>query len=143
MSFEEAYDVFPQRPGANRTEARREFDRLSEDEKLRLYTAALRFAQWHIEDAAARNVSPESQLQFRPGMGKWIRTAAWVEALHIPLKSDPVPPLANGLVVVPPDHPDFQAVARLRAKTGGKVVIGKSGNGTFRIEEIEQARAQA
>jgi hypothetical protein len=97
-----------------------------------------RFAQWHIEDAAARNVSPESQLQFRPGMGKWIRTGAWIEALHISLKSDPVPPVANGLVVLKPDHPDFKAVERMR---GRPVIVGKSGAATFRIEEIEQARA--
>ena len=137
-SFDETWDIYPQRPGANRTEARREHDRLSDDETVRLYTAVQRFAQWHIEDAAARNVSPESQLQFRPGMGKWIRTGAWVEALHISLKSDPVPPAANGLVVLKPDHPDFQAVEKMR---GRPVIVGRAGTSTFRIEEIEQARA--
>lgn len=139
-SFDETWDIYPQRPGANRTEARREHDRLSDAETVRLYTAVQRFAQWHIEDAAARNVSPESQLQFRPGMGKWIRTGAWVDALHISLKSDPVPPAANGLVVLKPDHPDFKAVEKMR---GRPVILGKSGTSTFRIEEIEQARASA
>jgi len=139
-SFDETWDIYPQRPGANRTEARREHDRLSDAETVRLYTAVQRFAQWHIEDAAARNVSPESQLQFRPGMGKWIRTGAWVDALHISLKSDPVPPAANGLVVLKPDHPDFKAVEKMR---GRPVILGKSGTSTFRIEEIEQARAKA
>jgi DNA-binding transcriptional ArsR family regulator len=139
-SFDETWDIYPQRPGANRTEARREHDRLSNAETIRLYTAVQRFAQWHIEDAAARNVSPESQLQFRPGMGKWIRTGAWVDALHISLKSDPVPPAANGLIVLKPDHPDFLAVQKMR---GRPVIVGKSGTSTFRIEEIEQARASA
>lgn len=143
VSFDEIWNWFPQRPGANRTEAKREFSRLSDEETQRLVIAVKRFTQWHLEDAEARKVDPNAQLQFRPGLGKWLRTGAWVDALHISLKSDPVPPLANGLVIVAPDHPDFQAVARLRAKTGGKVVIGKSGNGTFRIEEIEQARATA
>lgn len=138
VSFDEVWDEFPQRPGANRTEAKREFSRLSNPETHRCLTAVKRFAQWHVEDAAARGVDAEAQLQFRPGLGKWIRTGAWIDALHIALKSDPVPPAANGLVVLKPDHPDFQAVQRMR---GREIILGKSGSATFRIEEIEQARA--
>jgi hypothetical protein len=140
VTFDEAWDEFPQRPGANRTEAKREHSRLTDEETHRFLVAVKRFAKWHVEDAEARGVSPESQLQFRPGMGKWIRTGAWVDALHLALKSDPVPPLANGLVVLKPDHPDFQAVEKMR---GRPVIVGKSGTSTFRIEEIEQARASA
>lgn len=139
-SFEEVWNAFPQRPGANRTEAKREYSRLSDDETNRLMIAVLRFTQWHIEDSEARKVDPNAQLQFRPGLGKWIRTGGWVDALHISLKSDPVPPAANGLVVLKPDHPDFQAVEKMR---GRSVIVGKSGSATFRIEEIEQARAGA
>jgi hypothetical protein len=140
VTFDEVWEVFPKRPNPNRKEAQREFERLSEQEHGRLLTAATRFARWHIEDAEARGEPPETQLQFRPGLGKWIRTGAWVEALHLTLKTDPVPPSANGLVVLDPEHADFQAVQRLR---GRPIMVGKSGKATFRIEEIEQARASA
>jgi len=139
VSFEEVWDVFPHRPGANRTEALKAFSALSDDETARVLTAALRFARWHVEDADARGVSPEAQLPFRTGFGKWIRTGVWADALHIALKSDPVPPSTNGLIVLKPDHPDFLAVEKMR---GRPVIIGNSGTSTFRIEEIEQARAQ-
>ncbi|WP_108397576.1 helix-turn-helix domain-containing protein [Devosia submarina] len=139
-SFDEVWDAFPKRPMTNRKEAQKAFSKLTDDETQRLLIAAKRFAQWHIEDSESRGVKPEDQLEFRPGLGKWIRTSAWIGALHISLKADPVPPLANGLVVLKPDHPDFQAVEKMR---GRPVIVGKSGTSTFRIEEIEQARASA
>lgn len=139
-SFDYVWDAFPKRPMTNRSEAQRAFSKLSDEETHRLLIAAKRFHQWHIEDSEARGVDPAHQLEFRPGLGKWIRTGAWIGALHISLKSDPVPPAANGLVVLKPDHPDFLAVQRMR---GRPVIVGKSGTSTFRIEEIEQARAGA
>lgn len=140
VSFDEVWEVFPRRPSPNRKEAQREYDKLTAPETHRLLIAAQRFGQWHIEDAERRGVDPVAQLDFRPGLGKWIRTGAWTEALHISLKSDPVPPGPNGLVVLPGDHPDVKAVEKMRGKP---VVLGKSGNVTLRIEEIEQARATA
>lgn len=141
VTFDEVWEVFPKRPNPNRKEAQREFDQLSEDETPRLLTAATRFARWHIEDAQARGETPESQLQFRPGLGKWIRTGAWVEALHLTLKADPVPASVEGMVYLPADHPDFQAVERM---LGRKLpIVSASGKRAFRIEEIQQARAGA
>ncbi|WP_083982342.1 helix-turn-helix domain-containing protein [Devosia soli] len=140
VSFDDVWSWFPQRPGANRTEAKREFSRLTDEETNRLVIAVKRFTQWHLEDSEARKVDPNAQLKFRPGLGKWIRTGAWVDFLHLPLRSDPVPPADNGLVVLKPDHPDFKAVEKMR---GRPVILGKSGSATFRIEEIEQARASA
>lgn len=140
VPFDNVFDAFPKRPMTNRSEASRAYNKLTDDETHRLLIAAKRFARWHLEDSEARGVDPVQQLEFRPGLGKWIRTGAWIGALHISLKSDPVPPAANGLVVLPPDHPDFQAVERMR---GRQVIVGKSGNATFRIEEIQQARASA
>lgn len=139
-SFDDVFDVFPKRSMTNRKEAQRAFEKLTDDETRRLLVAAKRFAQWHIEDSEARGVSSAEQVEFRPGLGKWIRTGAWVNALHISLKSDPVPPAANGLVVLASDHPDFIAVQNLRGKA---IMVGNSGKATFRIEEIEQARASA
>ncbi|UJW87907.1 helix-turn-helix domain-containing protein [Devosia sp. SL43] len=140
VSFDEAWKIFPKRPAANRTEGKREWSRLSDPETRRAFVAVQRFDQWRIEDAEARGVTAESQLQFMPGFGKWIRTKAWVDALHIVLKSDPVPPSAHGLVVLKPDHADFQAVEKM---LGRKLPVYGSGSRTFRIEEIEQARAMA
>lgn len=140
VSFDDAWDVFPHRPMPNRTAGQKAWDALSDDETHRCFTAIKRYARWHIEDSEARGVDPKAQLEFRPGMGKWIGSGAWVEALTVPLKSDPVPPAANGLMVLPPDHPDFKAVERLR---GRPVYVGDSGRATFRVEEIEQARAVA
>lgn len=137
-SFDDVWDAFPKRPMTNRSEASRAFNKLDDGETLRLLVAARRFAQWHIEDSEARGIDPLQQLEFRPGLGKWIRTGAWINALHISLKSDPVPPAANGLIVLKSDHPDFHAVEKMR---GRPVIVGKSGTSTFRIEEIEQARA--
>jgi len=138
-SFDDVFDVFPKRSMTNRKEAERAFANLDAGETHRLVIAAKRFAQWHVEDAEARGVPSAVQLEFRPGLGKWIRTGAWVNALHIPLKSDPVPPAVNGLVVLASDHPDFIAVQNLRGKA---ILVGNSGKATFRIEEIEQARAR-
>lgn len=138
-SFDDVWDAFPKRPMTNRSEASRAFNKLSDDETHRVLIAAKRYGQWHIEDSGARGVEPVQQLEFRPGLGKWIRTGAWINALHIGLKSDPVPPTANGLIVLKSDHPDFHAVEKMR---GRPVIVGKSGTSTFRIEEIEQARAQ-
>ncbi|WP_323015810.1 helix-turn-helix domain-containing protein [Devosia sp.] len=140
VDFDLAWKAFPHRPMPNRTAAVKAWDALSDEETVRCFTAIKRFARWHVEDSEARGVDPKAQLEFRPGMGRWIGTGAWVEALTVPLKSDPVPPLANGLVVLTPDHPDFIAVERLR---GRKIPLGQSGRATFRIEEIEQARAAA
>lgn len=134
------WGAYPHRPMDNRLAADKAIDALSDDETHRCMTAVLRYARWHIEDSEARGVDPASQLEFRTGMGRWIATGLWVEALTIPLKSDPVPPGPNGLVVLPPDHPDVKAVERLR---GRPVIIGNSGTATLRIEEIEQARAAA
>lgn len=124
----------------NRTAAQKAWGALSDEETHRCLTAIKRYARWHIEDSEARGVDSSAQLEFRPGMGRWISTGAWVEALTVTLKSDPVPPGPNGLVVLPPDHPDVKAVERLRGKP---VIIGKSGTATLRVEEIEQARVAA
>lgn len=140
VTFDEVWEVFPRRKLTSRKEARAAFDDLSIDERARVLLAAQRFAQWHIEDSEARHATPESQAEFRVGLGKWIRSGAWVDALHVALKSDPVPPSANGLVVLPSDHPDFIAVQKMRGK---EIIVGHSGKATFRIEEIEQARATA
>lgn len=138
--FYDVFEVFPKRSMTNRKEASRAWAQLTDDETHRVLVAAKRFSQWHIEDSEARGVSPSDQVEFRPGLGKWIRTGAWVNALHILLKSDPVPPAANGLVVLASDHPDFIAVQKLRGKA---IMVGNSGKATFRIEEIEQARTWA
>jgi DNA-binding MarR family transcriptional regulator len=140
VSFDDVWNAFPRRPMTNRTDAERAFDAIDADSHSRILIAAKRYHQWHIEDAQARKVEPASQLEYRTGLGKWLRSGQWVEALTIPLRSDPVPATADGLVVLPPDHPDFIAVERMR---GRKVIIGQSGKATFRVEEIEQARAAA
>lgn len=139
-SFDEVWAVFPRRRMTSRTEAVAAFDALTDAETHRCVIAAKRFRQWHIEDSQARNATPESQAEFRVGLGKWIRSGAWIEALTVLLKADPVTPAANGLVVLASDHPDFIAVQKLRGKA---IMVGNSGKATFRIEEIEQARASA
>ena len=139
--FDDAWDAFPHRPMPNRTAAQKSWDALSDDETHRCFTAVKRYARWHIEDSEARGADPKAQLEFRPGMGKWLSSGAWVEALTIPLKTDPVPPGPNGLVVLPPDHPDVKAVEKMRGRS--VVLSSKTGNATLRIEEIEQARAAA
>lgn len=140
VSFERILEAFPCRPMMNRTDALGAYSELSDDETARVLIAAQRYCRWHVEDAQTRNETPQAALEYRIGLGKWIRSGAWVEALTIPLKSDPVPPAANGLVVLASDHADFIAVQKLRGKP---IMVGNSGKATFRIEEIEQARAQA
>ncbi|MBJ6986920.1 helix-turn-helix domain-containing protein [Devosia sp. MC521] len=138
VSFDDVWEAFPRRPMTSRSEAEAAFNTIDVESHGRVLVAAKRYHQWHIEDAQARKVDPASQLEYRVGLGKWLRSGQWVEALTLPLKSDPVPATAEGLVVLSPDHPDFIAVERMR---GRKVIIGQSGKATFRIEEIEQARA--
>ncbi|HEV7345487.1 MAG TPA: helix-turn-helix domain-containing protein [Devosia sp.] len=139
-SFDEVWKLYPRRRLTNRAEAQQAFDLLSDEETHRLLLAVKRFRQWHIEDSEARHSTPESQAEFRKGLGKWIRSGAWMDALHVPLKSDPAPATVEGLVALGPDHPDFQAVQKMRGKP---IILGKSGKATFRIEEIEQARMRA
>lgn len=140
VSFDEIWEVFPRRKLTNRNEARSAFDELDDGEKSRCLIAAKRFAQWHIEDCEVRNATPDSQVEYRVGLGKWIRSGAWVDALTVALKADPVPATAEGLVSLPPDHPDFKAVELMLGK---KLFVGDSGKRTFRVEEIEQARKAA
>lgn len=137
VDFEEIWSAYPRRRMTSRSEAEAEFARLSDDETHRCLIAAKRFHQWHVEDAATRDEAPEEAVEFRVGLAKWLRTGAWVEALTLPLKSDPVPPGANGLVSLSPDHPDYQAVERML----GKKLMAFGGKRTFRVEEIDQARA--
>lgn len=124
----------------NRTDAQAAFGKLSDAETHRLLLAAKRFRQWHIEDSEARNATPESQVNFRMGLGKWIRSGEWIEALTVPLKQDPAPAeMVTGWVYLQPDHPDFQAVEKMLGKK--LPIVSASGKRGFRIEEIEQARA--
>jgi DNA-binding MarR family transcriptional regulator len=136
VSIDEIWEVYPRRRLTNRKDAEAALADLSDAETHRLLIAAKRYRQWHIEDSEIRNATPESQVEFRMGLGKWIRSGAWIDALTVSLKSDPVPPSANGLVSLSPDHPDYQAVERLL----GKKLMAFGGKRTFRIEEIEQAR---
>lgn len=141
ISFEEIWKAFPRRRMTNRTEAEAEFAKLADDETRRCLTAAKRFHQWHIEDAATRNETAEKALEFRIGLGKWLRSSAWIEALTIPLINDPVPVDAvSGWVYLSADHPDFQAVEKMLGKK--LPIVSASGKRGFRLDEIEQARAQ-
>jgi hypothetical protein len=124
----------------NRTEAEAEFAKLADDETRRCLTAAKRFHQWHIEDAATRSETAEKALEFRIGLAKWLRSSAWIEALTIPLINDPVPADAvRGWVYLSANHPDFQAVEQMLGKK--LPIVSASGKRGFRVEEIEQARA--
>ena len=129
---------FPHRPMDNRPRFDAVMADKSDAETVRIWIAVQRYGRFHIEDAEGRGVTPDAQLEYRPAMARWISTAAWIDALTVPLKSDPVPPSADGIVVLPPDHPDVKAVERLRGKP--VVLSSKTGNATLRIEEIEQAR---
>lgn len=139
ISFEEIIEAFPCRPMMNRTEALSAYNDLTDEETHRVLKAAKRYFQWHVEDAGARNETPQAALEYRLGLGKWLKTGAWVSALTVPLKSDPVTVSSDGVVTLPPDHPDVKAVERLRGKP---VIRGKSGNATLLVEEIAQARAR-
>jgi len=138
VSFDEIWKAFPRRPLTNRAEAVTAFGDLSDEETVRCLAAAARFHQWHLEDAAGRKEDPAQALEFRIGLGKWIRTGEWVAALSIPIKAETTP--AGDLVVLPAGHPDVRAVEALR---GRPVVIGKNNTTTLAIAEVEQARAKA
>lgn len=140
VSFDELWGAFPHRPMDNRKTAEAAIAELDDAEAVRLLIAVKRYARWHIEDAEGRGVAPVAQLEYRPAMARWVRSGAWIDALTVPLKSDPVPASSEGLVSLAPDHPDFRAVERMLGK---KLYVPDSGKRTFRIEEIEQARASA
>lgn len=64
----------------------------------------------------------------------WLRTAfPGLEGGSAPTAGGPEP----GYVSLPPEHPDFRAVERLRGKP---VIVGNRGKATFIDAEIEQAR---
>lgn len=141
VSFDETAEAFPCRPMMNRTEARDAHNELTDEETHRVLVAAKRYFQWHVEDAEVRNETPTAALEYRMGMGKWLRSGAWVAALTLPLKTDPSPASIEGVVYLPADHPDFKAVERMLGKK--LPIVSASGKRAFRIEEIEQARAAA
>ena len=138
VSFEEIEEAYPCRPMMNRSDALAAYNDLTDAETVRLLKACRRYFQWHLEDAESRNETPAAALEYRMGLGKWIRSGAWVAALTVPLKSDPVPASVEGWVYLPPDHEDFKAVERMLGKK--LPIVSASGKRGFRIEEIEQAR---
>lgn len=140
ISFEEIIEAYPCRPMMNRTEALAAYNDLTDEETHRAFKATKRYFQWHLEDAEVRNETPQAALEYRQGLGKWLKSGVWVSALTVSLKSDPAPASSDGVVTLPPDHPDVKAVERLRGKP---VIRGKSGNATLLLEEIAQARKNA
>lgn len=141
ISFEEILEAFPCRPMMNQSEALAAYNDLTDEETHRVLKAAKRYFQWHVEDAEARNETPQAALEYRLGLGKWIKTSAWIGALTVALKADPVPATAEGLVYLSPEHDDFKAVERMLGKK--LPILSASGKRGFRIEEIEQARKTA
>jgi hypothetical protein len=139
VSNDVLWGAYPHRPMDNRGRFDAVMAEKSDAETVRMLVAVQRFAQFHIEDAEARGVTPDAQLEYRPAQARWVSTGAWLDALTVPLKSDPVPPSAHGLVSLAPDHPDYQAVEKML----GKKLMAFGGKRTFRIEEIEQARTAA
>lgn len=140
VSFEDAWKAFPHRPQPNRTAAQEAWAELSDPETHRAYVAVQRFNRWHVEDSENRGETPESQLGFRPGMAKWIRTGAWIEALSTPLRIDPVAGKSEELVALDADSADAKAIARIRGKAP---YVGSSGKITVTRSELEQARTAA
>lgn len=140
VSFEDAWKAFPQRPQPNRTAAQEAWAELADQETHRAFVAVKRFARWHVEDSENRGETPDSQLGFRPGMGKWLRTGAWIEALSVPLRSDPIAGKSEELVALDAESADARAIAKIRGKTP---YVGASGKITVTRSELEQARTAA
>lgn len=140
VSNDVLWAAFPHRPMDNRSRFDAAIAEFTDAETVRLFIAIKRYARWHVEDAEGRGVPPDAQLEYRPAMARWVTTGAWLDALTVALKADPVPATSDGLVSLPPDHPDFKAV---EVMLGKKLFVGDSGRRTFRIEEIEQARKDA
>lgn len=140
VSFDDAWKAFPHRPQPNRTAAQEAWAELSDPETHRAYVGVQRFARWHIEDSEDRKETPESQLGFRPGMGKWLRTGGWVEALSVVLRIDPVAGKSEVLVVLDAASPEVRAIERIRGKS---IYVGASGKVTVTQSELEQARTAA
>lgn len=138
VSNDVLWGAYPHRPMDNRTRFDAAIAAMTDAETGRLLVAVKRYFQWHVEDAEGRGVTPEAQLEYRPAMAKWVISGAWIDALTVPLKSDPAPATVDGVVYLAADHPDFKAVERMLGKT--LPIFAASGRRPFRIEEIEQAR---
>lgn len=69
----------------------------------------------------------------------WLNQQRWADS---PAQAGRPAPVADDptLVSLPPEHPDFQAVQRMKGKT---IHVGNSGRATFTKAEIEQARSAA
>ena len=141
VSNDVLWAAYPHRPMDNRARFDAVMADKSDDETVRMLVATQRYARFHVEDAEARGVSPDAQLEYRPAQARWVSTGAWIDALTVPLKSDPVPASVEGWVYLPPDHPDFKAVERMLGKK--LPIVSASGKRGFRVEEIEQARTAA
>lgn len=140
VSLDEIWKAFPHRPMDGRRAAEEAYAMLSDVETHRVLVAAKRQYRWHIEDSEARGETPDSQLDFRIGMGKWIRTGVWVEALSTPLRIDPVAGKSEELVALDAASPEAKAIERLRGKA---IYVGASGKITVTRSELEQARTAA
>lgn len=140
VSLDVVWDIYPRRLMTDRREAEAAWALLTDEETVRCLISAKRTAQWHIEDCADRGTDVEAQKEYRTGLGKWIRSGAWVKALSLPLRFDPTAATSDDLVVLVAGDDDFRAVAKLR---GRAPVVGSSGKVTVTRAELQQARQVA
>ncbi|HTN62750.1 MAG TPA: helix-turn-helix domain-containing protein [Devosia sp.] len=135
--FDDLWAVFPRRPLTDRSRVLEAFRQLQPGDQAKCLRAAKRMAQWHIEDCEDRRVPPDTQLKYRPALDRWIRSGQWIDTLMFPLRSEPSTKFDEPLIMLPATHPDVAAVEKMR---GRRVTLGKSGNATLSVAEVERAR---
>lgn len=126
--FEAFWKAYPTDPIMSKAEAAKEFGRLTDEERRQAIEAVPAFVAHCTANPTYRPVHANRFLSQR----------RFEQLLASPASSGTADP---NLVSLPPDHPDFKAVERLRGKHIH--VFGNKGEATFTKAEVEQARKLA
>src|SRR5690606_6261716 len=122
---EKVWEVFPRHLNSTRSDAEREWSKLSAADKADCANGAAAYRAEHDRAAGlGRNPIPKK-------LSTWIAKRGW-EGFATETTGD--------IAVINPDSPDF---AIIKAFLGDKLVLSKSGNATVRLSELEQARTAA
>jgi hypothetical protein len=121
--------VFPLRPRQNLHRAEKQFLALASADQVDCETGAGRYAGIFESDRQAKGESLDKALGFVPSLANWIAERGWAGLLTGQAGPE--------VVLLTPSQPEFELVRR---HLGNRLVIGKTGNITVKVSDLEEAR---
>jgi hypothetical protein len=121
--------VFPLRPRQNLHRAEKQFLALASADQVDCETGAGRYAGIFESDRQAKGESLDKALGFVPSLANWIAERGWAGLLTAQAGPE--------VVLLTPGQPEFELVRR---HLGDRLIIGKTGNITVKVSDLEEAR---